>query len=722
MRLKITYILVIILRGSLLLAQNSTADSITAWLSQSERFSKAENGAEALQFAQKALNLAEKTGNKSTISWAARHLGLAHYAAGEDEKAAAAYQLSLDNQDGQAEILTRLTAEYARVLHRQKRTVEATELYVKALNMYNKQLSPAEASRNLDVKALILERMAVILSNQKQYEEAERYAIEAHEIYTKLGDKARLQIAATSLGNVYYWKKNYPKAAFYYQEAYDFSKLLGRPSGRPLNNLGIVYTLDKQYDKAIETYNKAIDVYKKQNAKELIAQVYINIGSAYNAAARYPEAVENVELGIKQLRNINSTAGITDAYEELVSIYTNKNDFKNALDYQTKLTVFKDSLAGNSRQNELTQLQARFETVKKEGEIRSLRTEKAVQDLTFQRQQLDLTNQKLISERNGAALKAAQREQDVQDLELQKTASDLKEAEQIKNLQGAQIILNQKDTELKERQITEQHQNLNLLRGALIAGIMLTFSFWQIFRLRQRAELAKKKFENERLQNETQRSLVEMKAEALRAQMNPHFIFNSLNTIEGFMLQNRTMEASTFLQKFSKLIRLVLENSRHATISLEQDVEALRIYVQLESIRYEGTFKYEFDVDDAVLDQRIPPTLIQPFIENAILHGLRNRNKPNENDPTNGGGFLKITAESLGDNLIILVEDNGIGRKNAGKIKQTNVLLEKTSIGMDNTTERLRLFSPNAQLLISDLNPDATDGNVGTRVEVRLPR
>lgn len=182
------------------------------------------------------------------------------------------------------------------------------------------------------------------------------------------------------------------------------------------------------------------------------------------------------------------------------------------------------------------------------------------------------------------------------------------------------------------------------------------------------------------------------------------------------MLQNKTFEASSFLQKFSKLIRLVLENSRHSTISLEQDLEVLRIYVQLESIRYEGTFTYEFDVDDAVLDYQIPPTLIQPFIENAILHGLRHRFKSSE------GGFLKITVEEVEKNLVVLIDDNGLGRENARKNRENNTIAGKTSIGMDNTAERLRLFSPDAKLIISDLNPNAPDGNVGTRVELRLPK
>ena len=720
MKLRNIVFFLFLLRGPFCFAQTVSTDSITVWLSQSESFSRAENGVDALFLAEKAFKSAEKLGNKPLISWAARHVGMAYRVTAQYEKAATAYKLSLENQDGRTETTTRLTAEYARVLQLQRRNVEAMELYLRALDMYNNQLSATEASRNLDIKALILERMAALLSNQKQYDEAERYVLEAYQISQKLNDNIRLEITATTAGNIYYWKKDLKKAETFYQKAYDFSQLSGRVSGRTLNNLAIVYNNSKQYDKAITTYNKAIEVYKKRNEKELIAQAHINIGASHNDAGHYAEAIEYVEMGIQELRTLNSTAGMPEAYEELVSIYSHKNDLKNALDYQKKLTELKDSVAAKSRQKDLAEFQARFETSKKEGEIQGLKGEKAVRDLILQRQQLDLANQKLTSERNAAALKASEREQEVQDLELQKTEAELKESEQVKDLQSAQLVLNQKDTQIKQQAIEESQKNINILRGLLLLGFLLVLALWQLLRYRQRADLAKKKLENERLQNETHRSLIEMKAEALRSQMNPHFIFNSLNTIEGFMLQNRTIEASTFLQKFSKLIRLVLENSRHSTISLEQDLEVLRIYVQLESIRYEGTFKYEFDVDDFILEYQIPPTLIQPFVENAILHGLRNRNKLSEQDATDG--FLKITVEESGKNIIVRIEDNGIGRENARKIQKTSIISGKTSIGMDNTAERLRLFSPDAKLIIADLDPKAADGNVGTRVEFWLPR
>ena len=205
MKLRNIAFFLFLLRGPLGLTQTISTDSITVWLSQSELFSRAENGVDALVLAEKSLKSAEKLGNKALISWAARHVGMAYRVTGQYEKAAAAYKLSLENQDGRTETTTRLTAEYARILQLQRHNVEAMELYLRALDMYNNQLSATEASRNLDIKALILERMAALLSNQKQYDEAERYVLEAYQISQKLNDNIRLEITATTAGNIYYW-------------------------------------------------------------------------------------------------------------------------------------------------------------------------------------------------------------------------------------------------------------------------------------------------------------------------------------------------------------------------------------------------------------------------------------------------------------------------------------------------------------------------------------
>ncbi|MBL7818233.1 MAG: histidine kinase [Saprospiraceae bacterium] len=235
-----------------------------------------------------------------------------------------------------------------------------------------------------------------------------------------------------------------------------------------------------------------------------------------------------------------------------------------------------------------------------------------------------------------------------------------------------------------------------------LAGIIYTFFRLKINAVRHEAEL-KTEFNNR---------LAEVRISALRAQMNPHFIFNCLNTIEGFVLENKKWEASVFLQKFSKLIRLVLENAQYNTVPLEQDLTALKMYIDLEKVRYEGKFEAKIEADETLLEQQIPPMILQPYVENAILHGLRHLDTE--------GGHLVVKIMKKGDNhLEYVIEDNGIGRKNAQSLRKHTENLHKTSLGLKVTAERLHIFSPQAVLTTEDVSPDKK--NTGTRVRILMP-
>jgi len=143
---------------------------------------------------------------------------------------------------------------------------------------------------------------------------------------------------------------------------------------------------------------------------------------------------------------------------------------------------------------------------------------------------------------------------------------------------------------------------------------------------------------------------------ALRAQMSPHFIFNSLNSIENFMMQNEKILAIDYLNKFARLIRTILENSRQSVVPIAKDMEAMQLYIDLEKLRFEHKFEYQADIDHLLLtgDYRIPPLLIQPFVENAIIHGIA----PSERRDL----FLRISVKLLKDHIRYIIEDNGIGR------------------------------------------------------------
>lgn len=223
--------------------------------------------------------------------------------------------------------------------------------------------------------------------------------------------------------------------------------------------------------------------------------------------------------------------------------------------------------------------------------------------------------------------------------------------------------------------------------------------------------LLRARWERERRANELRRVRAEAETRALRAQMNPHFIFNCLNTVDGYILTNRQDDASRFLQKFSQLIRRVLEQSRQEFIPISQELETLELYVQLEEERSEGRFRHEFEVDEAVRsgDYHLPPMLLQPFLENAILHGLRHK--------TDGPGLLRLRLSVTGTQLRVVVEDNGIGRAASATINAQR-RAGRESLGSRVSTDRLAtlqvLYGTESRCEYVDLNP-------GTMVMLTLP-
>lgn len=220
--------------------------------------------------------------------------------------------------------------------------------------------------------------------------------------------------------------------------------------------------------------------------------------------------------------------------------------------------------------------------------------------------------------------------------------------------------------------------------------------------------------EKHRSQLKQMRSEAEMKA--FRAQMNPHFVFNCMNTIDGYILSNRPAEASKFLQKFSRLIRLVLENSQQNLISVADELKALRLYIELEEERMQHRFGGNITLAPSIDPHAyfLPPMLIQPFIENAILHGLRHK--------TDGRGVLHLTISEAKGHLRVVIEDNGVGREASTQINRQRQAFATTSMGIELTSERIEnlkaLYGKNANFEIEDL---ANSGQTGTRVNIQLP-
>jgi streptogramin lyase len=215
---------------------------------------------------------------------------------------------------------------------------------------------------------------------------------------------------------------------------------------------------------------------------------------------------------------------------------------------------------------------------------------------------------------------------------------------------------------------------------------------------------------------ELQRQKTDLEMQAMRAQMNPHFIFNSLNSINRFILQNNREQASDYLIKFSRLVRLILQHSQESLISLENELEALRLYLELEALRFNYHFSYKIslpeDVDAALI--KVPPLIVQPYVENAIWHGLMHKEEQ---------GQLDIDLSHEAGFLYFKITDNGIGRQQAALLR-TKSATRHESVGHKITTHRIALMQQAAAkepfVFINDLM-DANGCAAGTEVLIKMP-
>ncbi len=228
--------------------------------------------------------------------------------------------------------------------------------------------------------------------------------------------------------------------------------------------------------------------------------------------------------------------------------------------------------------------------------------------------------------------------------------------------------------------------------------------------------LSRAKINAKRRISEMNRQIAEIKQANLRQQMNPHFIFNTLNSIQYYMYQHDKLATNNYLTKFSSLMRKVLENSQHTSVPLRDELDALNLYLELEMVRFKDKFEYEINVDDEIdtLLYKVPTMLIQPYVENSISHGLM---------PCEGKGFLSVDLKLKKEYILCTIEDNGIGRKAASKRKM-NGDNNHNSLGTRIVSSRLdlvnSLYGTSLKTLYTDLNNENGEP-AGTRVEIQIP-
>jgi len=460
------------------------------------------------------------------------------------------------------------------------------------------------------------------------------------------------------IGTLYYEQEEYGKALE------QFKKVLHNDKNLELTataNIANIFGSLNQLDSAIYYYKKALNLEQVTNNPTYKANLYSNLSLIYSQADQLDAALASAENSIGLIEQYGIEFVRPTAYANASMAYLGNKDYVNAELYANKALQLSEAHGNVFLQKSAWGTLADVYSAK--GEF-----SKALEAYTkFSVLKDSLNNQNRRVEINRSQLEF--------------------EFEKERTIAQAEI----------DRQSTIKTASL-LGGGGLLAASVLGFVLYK----RRRDVLEQKK------DAEFRALVADTELKALRAQMNPHFIFNALNSIGDYILKNNNETALEYLTKFAKLMRMVLENSENKSIPLEEDLKFLELYLQVEAKRQPGKFSYHIQVDEAleVENTLVPPLLLQPFIENSIWHGFRDRD---------GMGQIQITINENQDMLICSIEDNGRGIEHTANGNES-----KKSFGVAITENRLKILNKQknkeGRLQVIDLGEQK-----GTRVEISLP-
>ena len=548
-----------------------------------------------------------------------------------------------------------------------------------ALNMIEQQLPFVDDAK---IKATFFMERGIVHYSEGTYDDAVNSFFKAIPFYEALGDTIGVSKLYSNIGIAYWQLDALDQALEYYEKAL---KTSSDSEGRFLGNIGLIYRAKGDYDKALEYYLRSLEINKKNGFDRDVSINLQNIGVLYQNKEEYQLALKYFTESNELSNSIDDKNGILYTNHAIASIHGKLGNYQEAISrLDQSLQMAKNLNVKEEVKNVYLSLS---ETYEKMGSFLP-----ALENRKFYETWEDsIANENHLNR--------------VKELETRYETAKKNE----------EIAILTKTNELQEADAERRATWNKVLFGGMI--FLATLGGLVLFIIRQRFKnqqlVAAKNEEIKTARFKQQLSELEMKA--LRAQMNPHFIFNCMNSINRMILSEDGDDASRYLTKFSKLIRLMLENSENPIVSLEDELVMLESYIELESLRFKGKISYRISVDDAIDKERtqIPSMVLQPFIENAIWHGLMHKD---------GEGLINITIKEEDDVLRCMIEDNGVGREKALEL-QAKTLLNHQSMGLQITEERLRLLNSRELqdlIRITDLK-DNVNRALGTRVDIRIP-
>ncbi len=656
------------------------------------------------KFAEQALNLSLKLNYKKGMAWAYGALGDYYLDMSDFSKALEYYGKDINTAREMGD-----KSEMAAAWGNMSDIYLETGNHAKAIEYAEKGLKINEELGNKMNIAIGHEHLGTIYAHEGYYSKSLEQYYKALSIYEALGEQRAISKINMNIGLVFERLNDLDKALEYHTKSLKIDEQTGDQKGMAstLNSIGNVYQQKNEFQTALTCYHKALDLALKNGNKSQVAKFTANIGTVAHKQKKYKSALQYYQTSLVNFEELNDeenyartrvvisetmlaivhentfdsfTADSADQYVDEQKLITNVNvlhdkntllktamqGFGIALDYSRTnniLEVMNDAYAGIA------------DIYKTRGDYKNALayadSARAMKDSLFSKE----SNEKIVK----LEMKS--------EFDRQHLSDSLKHAAEI---------------QAGNFKLQKQRLGLYISIAVFLAIIGLTIVF-------QRAKTRREKAAQQILFS---RQLLEIELKALRAQMNPHFIFNCLNSIQAFILRENKLEATEYLQKFSRLIRLILDNSQKTSNTIEDEAEILGLYLDLEKLRMKSKFEYEITIADE-LDAsftEIPSMVIQPLVENSIWHGFSNIQYM---------GQLTVAFEKQEDGIRCIVEDNGVGREKSMQLKGEKGK-NHVSKGMKLIEDRLKAWSQTKELHYSFDIHDLSGSEHGTRTEITL--
>ncbi|MGR3854242.1 tetratricopeptide repeat-containing sensor histidine kinase [Chryseobacterium indologenes] len=564
---------------------------------------------------------------------------------------------------------------------------------VEEVQVETKKLKRAMDTKNEPAQADSYYNIGETFFNSGNFPKSEEYYTKAKKLYEKLNDKPNIEKATRRLAQSQEKQNKITPAISNYSMAAQVSY---SEKSKAVNSNDAARLSSPTPELKAEAIQNNINLTKKENEQGDLAESYSQLADVNLKQKDVSSAEENLNTAYKISKKEAPQQALA-INQKLADLYVENKNFEKAIEAKKK--VLKEDFVKENSQEKVNQIQELADIyIKKNDPEEAVDLLKNAYGIALDKGHT-LEAQKSVKKLDSLYAISGNIDASVQlyrDFlgKLPNLVSKDRSLVDNKILEDTEQRISQleKEKELKDELIRKKNVFNYGLIGALI---VLTGLIIFIFRMLKKVQIKNKK----------------IALQSLRREMNPHFIFNSLNSVNHFIATNNELEANQYLTKFSKLMRGVMENSTEDFIPFQQELDLLQNYLALEKTRFADKFDYEIEVDENLNMQnlQVPGMLIQPFLENAVWHGLRYRTEK---------GFLTLSFEKSESHLKILIEDNGIGIEESKKQK-TEHQKTREGRGMKNTLERIQLLN---DLYKKDITCSIKDkeNNSGVLVTIRM--